>query len=136
MYEGLLLEVFGASKKVLSVEVFKASKVFAISNQQGVMCVCVCVCMYLASWKQAVVANSGIEEKFETLVWTFTAFVKVCFHMALHCLFVVPYKGIIDKVFLLGLPDLTIVQNPHAHYANDENHYVMERAWYRPCGAW
>lgn len=26
----------------------------------------------------------------------------------------------------------TIIQNPHAHYANCENHYIMEHAKYRP----
>lgn len=26
----------------------------------------------------------------------------------------------------------TIVQNPHTHYANRENHYIMEHAKYRP----
>jgi hypothetical protein len=36
----------------------------------------------------------------------------------------------------LGLPNRTIVQNPHAHYANDENHYVMEMCLVQPHGAW
>jgi hypothetical protein len=32
-----------------------------------------------------------------------------------------------------GLPDLTIVQNPHAHCANHENHNVIEFARVQCC---
>jgi hypothetical protein len=35
------------------------------------------------------------------------------------------------QVFL-GLPDLTIVQNPHAQCANHETHSVMQHTGYRP----
>ncbi len=31
-----------------------------------------------------------------------------------------------------GLPEVSVVQNPHAHCANYQNHYVMERVVYRP----
>ncbi len=38
-----------------------------------------------------------------------------------------------DGFLGLYIPNLTIVQNPHAHYANCGNHYGMECAMYRPC---
>jgi hypothetical protein len=58
---------FGASKKVLCVEVFKSKRGFCnFKPARCNVCVCVCVCMNLASWKRAAVANSGIEERFET----------------------------------------------------------------------
>ncbi len=37
-----------------------------------------------------------------------------------------------NRQVFLGLPGLNIVQNPHAHCANHEKHYVMRCAWYRP----
>ncbi len=40
-------------------------------------------------------------------------------------------QGTNGQVFL-GLPDLTIGQNPHAHCANHENPYLMGHAQYRP----
>jgi hypothetical protein len=37
-----------------------------------------------------------------------------------------------DESSALYIPNLTAVQNSHAHYANCENHYIMECAGYRP----
>jgi hypothetical protein len=31
-----------------------------------------------------------------------------------------------------ALPEVSVVQNPHAHCANHQNHYVMEHVGYRP----
>jgi hypothetical protein len=46
----------------------------------------------------------------------------------LLCLFLVPVQGNNGQV-MLDLRDLTtIVQDPHAHCTNCENHYIMEHA--------
>jgi hypothetical protein len=42
-----------------------------------------------------------------------------------------PLKRHNGQIFL-GLPDLTIVQNPHAQCANHETHSVMQHTGYRP----
>jgi hypothetical protein len=38
----------------------------------------------------------------------------------------VTLQGTMDRVHGFTWPNLNIVQTPHAHYANRENHYVME----------
>lgn len=47
------------------------------------------------------------------------------FHMVVFA-FLVTLQGTMDRVHGFTLLNLNIVQTPHAHYANHENHYDME----------
>jgi hypothetical protein len=68
MYDGLLLEVFGASKKVLCVGGFQSKRGFCnFQPARSNVCVCVYACTLLVGNKQwwPILA---LEEKLETLV--------------------------------------------------------------------
>ncbi len=62
----------------------------------------------------------------------------VKFILIFFCRFLVPLQGTIDRWSWVYLT-LTIVQNPHAHCANPENHYVLEHVGYTNlahCAQW
>jgi len=62
----------------------------------------------------------------------------VSFLLIFFCLFLVPLQGTMDRWNWVYLT-LTIVQNPHAHCANCENHYVLEHVGYTNlahCAQW
>jgi hypothetical protein len=62
----------------------------------------------------------------------------VSFLLIFFCLFLVPLQGTMDRWSWVYLT-LTIVQNPHAHCANPENHYVLEHVGYTNsahCAQW
>ncbi len=57
----------------------------------------------------------------------------------LHILiFVWPFLSLLSPLtrhneqLFSALPEVSLVQNPHAHCANHQNHYVMEHVGYRP----
>jgi hypothetical protein len=56
----------------------------------------------------------------------------VLFIMAFSTSFLVPSQVTMDRSLRVYLTLLAIVQNPHAHSANQENDYLLVCAGYRP----